>query len=464
MKILVSELRPHPLNATIYGDTADKILVESIQENGILEPLLIDQQQRIISGHRRFDAAFKAKLTEVPVEIFQSTDELTIQTAIVEANRQRVKTNEQLAREATLVFRIEQEKAENRRATANQKRQPPAKSLEDSGDAREVAAKKLGIGAKKVEQSSAVIEAIDRLRASGDVKNADIIRSELQRSSVNRAYKIVKEGGFLGGVPANKPSEEEDYILLEDWKIMSAEQRKEALEHDCTSPFIPQTSDGIEFAKWTWDPITGCKHNCDYCNASDMANSLFPQKFAPSFYPGRLKCAEKTKVPVQSKTDITYKNVLTCWIGDLFGGWVPDELIQLILDAVQNARSWNFLFLTKFPERLLKFNFPRNSWVGATVDRQSRVSTAEKVFKKINTEVTWLSCEPMFEDLTFQRLDLFQWVVIGGSNKSTNTQEFKPPRAWVQHMWDQAKKAKSKIYEKPNLLERSREYPTDDDI
>ena len=97
------------------------------------------------------------------------------------------------------------------------------------------------------------------------------------------------------------------------------------------------------------------------------------------------------------------------------------------------------------------------------MDAQARVRAAEEVFKDVKAKVKWLSCEPMMERLTFEHLDRFNWVVLGGSSRSTKTPEFKPPREWVTHLWTQARAAGCMIYEKPNLLERCREYPEYDD-
>lgn len=39
-------------------------------------------------------------------------------------------------------------------------------------------------------------------------------------------------------------------------------------------PVKPQTfnqvNDNIGWAKWSWNPVTGCLHNCDYCYARDI--------------------------------------------------------------------------------------------------------------------------------------------------------------------------------------------------
>jgi ParB family chromosome partitioning protein len=95
----IADLRPHPKNAEIYGDYADADLVESVRINRVLTPLLITEDGVVINGHRRLDAARRNGLAEVPVVVFESTDDLDILEAMVESNRQRTKTNEQIGRE-----------------------------------------------------------------------------------------------------------------------------------------------------------------------------------------------------------------------------------------------------------------------------------------------------------------------------------------------------------------------------
>ena len=92
-------LQPHPTNIEIYGDCADGDLLGSVKEKGVYNPLLVTTDDRIISGHRRWDAAKKASLEELSVVVFDSDDELDIEEALIESNRQRQKSNEQIGRE-----------------------------------------------------------------------------------------------------------------------------------------------------------------------------------------------------------------------------------------------------------------------------------------------------------------------------------------------------------------------------
>jgi len=113
--------------------------------------------------------------------------------------------------------------------------------------------------------------------------------------------------------------------------------------------------------------------------------------------------------------------------------------------------QWNFLSLTKFPQRAAEFEFPDNFWIGTTVDAQARLHHAEQAFSKIRCRTKWLSCEPLLTPLKFTRLDLFQWIVIGGASRSTQTPEWRPPFAWIVDLYQQARAAGLKIYMKTNL-------------
>jgi protein gp37 len=218
----------------------------------------------------------------------------------------------------------------------------------------------------------------------------------------------------------------------------------------------------VDWAKWTWNPVTGCLHNCGYCYAARIAERFYPEKFAPTFRPERLKAPHYTPVPLEAETQVGYRNVFVCSMADLFGKWVPEEWIEAVMTEVRAAPQWNFLFLTKFPQRLESIMWPRNAWVGTTVDEQYRVSIAEKAFRNVDAPVKWLSCEPLRERLTFTSLDMFDWVVLGGQTAQTGenpSPAFQPPWEWVEHLWQQARDSQCMVYWKPNLLTRPQEYP-----
>ena len=457
----VSELSPHPENVKIYNDHADADLVASVQAKGIINPLLITFDNRIINGHRRHDAALKAGLFQVPVIEFPSHDELDILEALIESNRQRLKTSEQVGREYEALKTIYHKRRDNE-IEREQWQHPPVVILSQERKEPAVrAAEALGVSQPTATRAAAVVKAIDDLQENGKKREAEQLRTTLN-SNVRKAYETAQERGYIkesSRTVSNEPKAK-SYITLDQWKEFGLGERELLLTPPLSgSKFNDQKTDNIEWAMWSWNPVTGCKHDCPYCYARDIAERFYGQKFQPSFIPERLVAPQNTRVPDEASTNIGYKNVFTCSMADLFGRWVPTEWIEAVLQAVTAAPQWNFLFLTKFPIRMAEFDFPDNAWVGTTVDCQIRVKPAEDAFRRINAKVKWLSCEPLLEPLEFSDLGMFQWIVLGGSTKSTQTPDWKPPRSWINRIEDKAHEAGCMVYEKTNLLDRIREYP-----
>jgi protein gp37 len=234
-------------------------------------------------------------------------------------------------------------------------------------------------------------------------------------------------------------------------------------------PTFNATNEMVDWARWTWNPVTGCEHNCVYCYARDIANRFYPEKFTPTFRPERLEAPRFTARPAaaEAETDpvqaMSWRNVFVCSMADLFGRWVPDEWIEDVFASCRKSSQWNYLFLTKFPQRYVGLDFPETAWVGTSVDEQKRVANAEKAFARIKAPVRWLSVEPMRERIVFGDLSMFDWVVIGGQSRSSGAPEFHPEPRWVFDLAYKAWKAGCKVYLKPNTFRdmgwQIKEYP-----
>lgn len=105
--IPLAQIHPNPRNFYPRVENLED-LEESIQANGLLEPLTVVPDEsggyRLISGHNRFAALRRihsAKYEDgVPCLVLPAMDEHVELAAIIEANRQRVKTPALLAEEA----------------------------------------------------------------------------------------------------------------------------------------------------------------------------------------------------------------------------------------------------------------------------------------------------------------------------------------------------------------------------
>lgn len=235
-------------------------------------------------------------------------------------------------------------------------------------------------------------------------------------------------------------------------------KEKEEINKDKLSTFN-STNDNIEWAKWSWNPVTGCLHGCKFCYARDIANRFFGG-FEPRFYPERLQMPHNTKYPQDKiELDVSYKNVFVCSMSDLFGDWVENDWINQILKSIKENPQWNYLFLTKNPEKYLEFDFPDNCWLGVTVHTQNMVKRAENVLRQFPNNISFVSCEPLKEKIIFNSLENIDMVIVGGQSKSTQEQEFQPEWDWVESLLNQVRKFNKNIYFKPNLKVRPREYP-----
>ena len=147
----------------------------------------------------------------------------------------------------------------------------------------------------------------------------------------------------------------------------------------------------IEWYDHTWNPITGCRHNCSYCYAKRMTarfagdvrlnlmakkdystepaadnsenvfildkpmlnetgNTLvYPFGFEPTYHKYRMDYPEKLKMG---------NNIFVGAMADIFGKWVPGEWIRDVMETCLDNPIHNYLFLTKNPERYTEVGVP----------------------------------------------------------------------------------------------------------
>lgn len=205
-----ASLRNHTTNIQIYGDLRDDEFVESVRLHGIREPLIILPDDRIVSGHRRRQAAMICGIETVPVLVAHDlVDELDIQEALILHNRQRIKTNEQKAREAQHLMQIEQERAAARKAATQLKpgdklrngsttgsgtnRTVEKQIQRETGEAAQRVAERLHVSPTTARNLTTAAKGIDEAEASGDPERAEAIRKTLNTKGARPAADLVKK-------------------------------------------------------------------------------------------------------------------------------------------------------------------------------------------------------------------------------------------------------------------------------
>lgn len=196
----------------------------------------------------------------------------------------------------------------------------------------------------------------------------------------------------------------------------------------------------IDWAEYSWNPVTGCAQGCDYCYARRIAERFHgPDGFKPTFHPERLSDPLVYEKP---------KRIFVCSMADLFGDWVPDEWINQVLAACEAAPQHQYLFLTKNPQRYEElFLWQKkvaphpNWWLGATFDTANDTSTYRDHLWPLHESGwhTWASAEPLLEDITenMEWEDTIDWLVIGAQT-GPGSKNRQPKTAWVESLVDTA--------------------------
>lgn len=429
--LVQDDLEIHPAALILPKMSEDEFeeFKEDILGNGLIEPLVLFQG-KVLDGRNRYLAC-----KELGIEVWARNWEGGMDPVdyVVSKNIHR------------------------RQLTPTQRANAAAKALDYYADRAKERQREAGGDRKSEEYKESVCQQadkpIDPIRATKEAGE----KFDVSHDSVNKAKFIQKHG-----TEEERKQLEEGHTPLKPLEQQVRERVKSSSESK-HKPQFNQTNENIDWAKWSWNPVTGCLHGCPYCYARDIANRFYDHGFEPHFYPDRLSAPENTKVP--NKEGIGWRNVFVCSMGDLFGVWVEQDWIDQVMEAVRNNQQWNFLFLTKNPARLVDVWWPENAWVGTTVDCQARVDAAERAFSEMAKKgnkpaVSFISFEPLSEPITINLEDV-DWIIIGGQSKSSQAAAEQPLWDWVEDLHNQARYYDCKVYWKPNLKVRPQEYPTE---
>ena len=238
----------------------------------------------------------------------------------------------------------------------------------------------------------------------------------------------------------------------------------------------------IDWCDSTWNPVTGCLHECEYCYARGIAkrfggasethcnetvgtecqwetsaegkihvlsepiydydhgrNAPYPYEFDPTFHKYRLNEYQNKKG----------RNIFVCSMADLFGEWVPDEWIEEVFEACDNAPQHNYLFLTKNPfryEMLHQKGILRkrdNMWYGYSMPKNDCDYWYDSRYK------TFESMEPLLEMVAAPHS---KWTIIGAETGHRKNKVV-PEAKWIAHIVNQCRRSNIPVFMKSSLAD-----------
>lgn len=230
----------------------------------------------------------------------------------------------------------------------------------------------------------------------------------------------------------------------------------------------------IDWCDSTWNPVTGCKHDCPYCYARGIANRFsahgerwderethvldekfyvpeaeksepYPYGFVPTLHRYRLNNYVGKKG----------RNIFVCSMADLFGDWVPDNWIEEVFAACKKALQHNYLFLTKNVKRYVEYGVPMlgNMWYGTSITREEDMHLFNFLPAFCNT---FVSIEPILEDLKPSEYNIMfrqvNWVIIGAET-GRRKNKVVPERKWIENIVNECRKTDIPVFMKSSLAD-----------
>jgi len=461
--IVQGDLAIHPIALLLppMNDAEYKEFKDDILGNGLHNPIIL-YQDKVLDGRNRYLACKELEIDVWAREWEGGSD--PIEYVISQNIHRRHLTAGQRSMVAAKALDFHIEAARERQRVAGEANLQ--KHHEDAGHKIKTPADTRSLVVASLHQLTRELE-------TPEPEAPKVKETLFDKRAVSQAGKLLNVSGrsVAAAAVVLKHGTDDEKKAVETGKVGLAKVEKQVRERARNTPrpeekqvFNKEKSDSIEWSKWTWNPVTGCNYACQYCYARDIGDR-FQGGFEPKFHPERLSAPINTKPPMD--TGNGNLNVFVCSMAELFGDWVPQEWIDQVIESCTKSPEWNFIFLTKNPKRLIGIKWPKNAWVGTTVDCQSRVNSAVAAFDELNKHpyrpvVTFLSCEPMNERLDFgdRGLHSFDWIIIGGRSVSSRMPAFQPEWEWVEKLHNEARAAGCKIYWKPNLTVRPKEYPT----
>lgn len=181
------ELIPHPVNAEIYGKN-ERVsdLLKTIEQTGIIHPLIVNEKNQIIHGNRRREVAIQLNYDAVPVIVQTFGSEIEELEALLSHNAAREKTKCQQMAERDYWEEIEKVKAKQRQQKGT------AVSSDEKGTAKDKASELAGLSPSTAKRLDKAWDKAKQYRKEGQIDKAEVIEEKIN-TNTRDAQRFVKE-------------------------------------------------------------------------------------------------------------------------------------------------------------------------------------------------------------------------------------------------------------------------------
>jgi len=200
----------------------------------------------------------------------------------------------------------------------------------------------------------------------------------------------------------------------------------------------------IGWCDMTWNPVIGCKNNCNYCYAREI-NKRF--KFINNW--NRPEWREKSfnkKLPIKPQR---------IFVGSMSEIYYWDEVwIEMVIEKVKQYPQHTFQFLTRHPEVYCSWSFPENCWLGVTLTKSIDIwEYGDKWdFLSCIPRIKYISIEPILEEFTaIEFIKNFDWVIIGAETGNRKG-KVDPNLEWVYKILTYCDKNNIPVYVKDSIM------------
>jgi len=203
----------------------------------------------------------------------------------------------------------------------------------------------------------------------------------------------------------------------------------------------------IDWADYSWNPVTGCRNGCWYCYGKKIR-----KRFYPDIPYGQIIChPERFEEPFRIRKP---SRIFVGSVTDLFAPWMPKAYGAKAIEVAGKIPRHTFIFLTRHPYRYRYFNFPENCWLGTTITGEENREKLESLYREItivNGNINFISFEPLLGATYFKEFITTGnkpcWVIIGGLTGYRHVFE----KSWAEEIITHAKSLGIPIFVKKNL-------------